>query len=165
MGLVCIMGWPVRMEPLLWSYGRGGAGVRGAGHDAAAAAGPLPVRDGDAVLRQPRLGVVRPLAGRLGALVLDVLAGVSSGHEAGGPGRGGGLVVLAEHGREVGLLLHHDVVSSLGLGVPAVCRGRLLALALGLRLGRRPADARVAELLDVAVAGYRAGGAARPRGG
>ena len=100
---------------------------------------------------------------------LQLLPGVSPHVAQGAHVHGGrGLGVLAgEHRRALGpVLVHHDVVSRLGLGVTPVSWGRLLALGLGLRLRRRPRDAGVAELRRVlAMARHTGGSSVRPRGG
>ena len=81
--------------------------------------------------------------------------------------RGRGLCVLAgEHRRTLRpVLMHHDVVSRLGLSVTPVSWGRLLSFGLWLRLRRWPRDAGVTELRRVlAVTRHCGGGSVRPRG-
>lgn len=100
---------------------------------------------------------------------LQLLPGVSPHVAQGAHVHGGrGLGVLAgEHRRALGpVLVHHDVVSRLGLGITPVSWGRLLALGLWLRLRRRPRDAGVTELRRVlAMARHTGGSSVRPRGG
>ena len=100
---------------------------------------------------------------------LELLPWVSPHMTQGAHIHGGwGLVVLAgEHGRALGpVLVHHDVVSRLGLGVAPVSWGRLLALGLGLRLGWRPRDTGVTELRRVlTMPGHCGGRSVWPRGG